>query len=167
MDTFNEDDIASVDDSLDVLLLMISPSRIFDVSSMIHYIVKLRKILRFDQLLEIAYIASMQNAPGNFVYVCRVILNHLNGAKTSQKPLGKHPYYWYQEVALKKFRTMQGGPHNRYSPFSANLTEIFGMSETEKAGTVKLEKLMSILVRVSGCGNSITDLSPMLQFSSF
>ena len=131
-----------MDDWLDVLLFMISPSRIFDVSSMIHYIVQLGKMLQFDQLLEVAYIASMQNTPANFVYVCRVILNKIYGPKP---PKGNHPYYWYQEIALKKFRTMQGGPHNRYKPFSADLTALFGMSKTDKVGAGKLENLMSIL----------------------
>ena len=127
---------------------MISPSRIFDLSSMIHQLVRLLKYVSFDQLQEYLYIATMQNAPGRFYVITEFLLRHYYESSCYNEEVSLHPYYLYQEVGLKVFAVLQGGPHHWYRSFGGELHNIFEFSRFDKEGVKKLKKLTKILLGI-------------------
>jgi hypothetical protein len=143
---------------LSVIPLTIGPSRIFSFGMVIGPLVKLGKNLAFDQMLELAFIATLQNSPARFFHVVTSVQEELMDDDVT------HPFYVYQKYVMTTFGSMQGGPFPRFSPFGMSLSDIFGEDEAEMEGRDCLSRrVVTVFSDVihwidSLVGRSISDL---------
>lgn len=148
----------------DMCLLMpkISSSRVLSYSMYIEPIVLLKEDLAYDQLLELAFLASLMCTPLWFHPVLmELIENHRN--QDHEFHFDEHPFFDVMELTIKKYNTQddldsgkklvwQTALFKRFSPFGGHtsLPEMFGAlptstKEQKQRGRVLLCRIVTVL----------------------
>jgi len=155
------------------LLMEVGVSRTLSLSMFIDPIVKLKGILKTDQMIELALACSYLSNPFWFDWTMSALLQGIED-KTFQFQL--HPFYDWSQETIKIFGTWQGGPHNRWSPCGGSketILETFGAQPTatkeeREQGEWRLTKIISILWdhvlwinSMEGTGASPTEEMPL------
>jgi hypothetical protein len=134
------------------LLASIGPSRVLSMSMFIDPIRHAQRLLKFDQCIELAFMASLLNNPFWFDYVMTSLLER-HEDPNSDFQFGIHPFFDWSRTTIETFGAWQGGPYNRWSPCGGekSILEVFGagldstLLEKEK-GTHLLEGVLEVLI---------------------
>jgi hypothetical protein len=147
------------------LLTCIGPSRVLSMSMFIDPIRHAQKILKYDQCIELAFIASLLNNPFWFDYVMTSLLaKHVDAQSDFQ--FGRHPFFDWSRTTTELFGTWQGGPYNRWSPCGGerSILEVFGaglkatLKEQEEGNNI-LESVVGVLFEHLQWVDSLADQS--------
>ena len=131
---------------LKILLLKIGVSRVFSMSLIIDSLNRLKNHLRYDQLIEMAILASFMNTPVRYYYIVQKLIER---CENQNNAFGLHPFFDYQEIAMTTFGTLQGGKFIRYSAFGQDMEKTLGRwdnLESRKAGEVLWEQIVELFV---------------------
>lgn len=120
-------------------------------SMFIEPIYNLRDVLMYDQLLELAYYASLQCSPIWFNHSLRALgIRHRCSKDTFR--FGTHPFYDLAEDMIQTFGNWQCAIKGRYSPCGGGIQipEVFGFGkfvDRREAGVSTLEKVVAIFYK--------------------
>ena len=145
------------------LLTSIGPSRVLSMSMYIDPIRHAQKILKYDQCIELAFVASLLNNPFWFDYVMTKLLeSHSNPLCEFQ--FGRHPFFDWSHTTIEIFDAWQGGPYNRWSPCGGDrsILEVFGAdreatSIEQEKGKDLLEGVLEVLLHHLQWVDSLAD----------
>eukprot|EP00980_Cylindrotheca_fusiformis_P014909 scaffold4064_cov145-Cylindrotheca_fusiformis.AAC.2 len=144
---------------IDVVQIPIGFSRTMSLSSAISSLNKSFHFLAYDQVVELCFVCSLLNTPLRFHLIMESLLKK---AQMGGWEFQVHPFYDWLEMTISIFRSWQGGPFHRYSPFGVgDIAELFVPSEDGRARLSKIVKtLLDFLCWVDGLSgkNAIADL---------
>lgn len=103
---------------LQTLRLPIGLSRPLSMSCYLAPMFHQRKILKFDQAVELAFMASFTNTPLRFHHIVT------NMTKKDLEDNSNHPVLFYLKKSKELFGTYQGGRDNRYGPCGHSMEEM-------------------------------------------
>ena len=103
---------------LKTLRLPIGLSRPLSMSCYLAPMFHQRKILKFDQAVELAFMASFTNTPLRFHHIVT------NMTKKDLEDSNNHPVLFYLKKSKELFGTYQGGTDNRYGPCGHSMEEM-------------------------------------------
>ena len=132
-----------------ILLNSIGGSRIFSWSLAIQHLHNLRQYLKFDQLVELAFVVTLQNHPLWFDHVMSIVKDSLQ--KGHSFSFSQHPFFDWYDLTVLHFGAPFGGPYQRWSPFGGNLFDLFGAGCTpehpnRQGGEQRLKALSEVLI---------------------
>lgn len=128
--------------NLEVIRLPIGYSRTFSLSSAIHVLNEAAVFLKYDQLVEMCFFASLLNTPVRFYYLMNKLLMR---AKASTFRFQEHPFYDWYPLSLEVFQNWQGGPMPRYA--SAGISDIGKLFPDCQTGRQRLKSIVGSLIK--------------------
>lgn len=153
--------------SSEYILTEINISRTMSLSMFIDPLVKMQRLLKFDQTIELALACSFLSNPFWFDWTMSSLMQRLDNPEGTFR-LELHPFYDWSRTTIEIFGAWQGGPYNRWSPCGGSkesVLETFGAqpnasSEERHRGERKLSQVVSILLdhvewinSLTGCGD--------------
>ena len=123
--------------------------RLFSYSSAVHGITKCVESkaveLKRDQVIELMFVCSLLNTPARYFHVMKKMLERTEDSSNPFQ-IGDHPFYDYITIAKELFRSWQGGPHVRFSPYGMKeIHRLFGKDSSDVDGVKRLKSCVAIL----------------------
>ena len=159
-------------------MLRIGCSRVLSYSMFIEALVELKELLRYDQMIEVCFYASLLNSPVLFHHIVMNLIARHKDSKEDFK-FGKHPVYDILDATMTLLGNnsetdsskikWQSGFEPRFSPAGGHtpFPTLFGAHpnaspDERAAGERLMEKIVSILFDytewidkdLKGCGNN-------------